>query len=298
MDWGLYRSFLEIARSGSLSAAARRLAITHPTARRHLEELEQQLGGRLFTRSTRGLIPTALAERILPEVARIEASIGAIARLASERVGSVQGTVRLAASEVMGTEVLPPMLARLRTLHPGLAFELILSDSETDILRRDADLAIRMVRPRQKSLIARRAGTIKVGFYAHKSWIDRHGAPSSLEHLLDAPNLIGQDRRRTLADALEIDATRFSRSLVLATDSDVAQIAAVRAGLGVGIVQEPLAGREPDLIRVLPGLHHKMEVWLVTHPDLRSSALVQAAMTALYAELKRYLRPMRGNTRS
>jgi DNA-binding transcriptional LysR family regulator len=290
MDWGLCRTFLEIARSGSLSAAARTLGITHPTARRHLGELEQQLGGRLFTRSTRGLIPTVLAERILPEVARIEASIGAIARLASERVGSVQGTVRLSASEVMGTEVLPPMLARLRILYPGLTFELILSDSETDILRRDADLAVRMVRPRQKSLVARRVGTIKVGFYAHKNWITRHGVPSSLGQLLDAPNLIGQDRRRTLADALEIDETRFNRSLVLATDSDVAQIAAVRAGMGVGIMQVPLAERDTDLVRVLPGLDHKMEVWLVTHPDLKSSAPVKAAMAALYGELKGYIR--------
>lgn len=289
MDWSLCHTFLEIARSGSLSAAARTLGITHPTARRHLEELEQQLGGRLFTRSTRGLIPTALAERILPEVVRIEASIGTIARLASERVGSVAGTVRLSASEVMGTEVLPPMLARLRVLYPGLTFELILSDSETDILRRDADLAVRMVRPRQKSLIARRVGTIKVGFYAQKSWVTGHGVPSSLEQLLDAPNLIGQDRRRTLADALGIDEARINRSLVLATDSDVAQIAAVRAGLGVGIMQMPLADRETDLVRVLPGLDHKMEVWLVTHPDLRSSPIVKAAMAALYGELKRYI---------
>ncbi|VFU08455.1 LysR family transcriptional regulator [Methylocella tundrae] len=298
MDWGLYRTFLEIARSGSLSAAARTLGITHPTARRHLEELEQQLGGRLFTRSTRGLLPTGLAERILPEVTRIEASIGAIARLVTERVGSVQGTVRVSASEVMGIEVLPSMLARIRTLHPGLTFELILSDSETDILRRDADLAVRMIRPRQTSLVARRVGTIEVGFYAHRSWLAEHGVPSSREQLLAAPNLIGQDRRRTLADALEIDEARLNQSLVLATDSDVAQIAAVRAALGVGVLQVPLAMREPALVRVLPDLDHKMEVWLVTHPDLKSSALMQAAMAALYAELKSYIRPADGNTPS
>ncbi len=290
MDWSLYRTFLEIARSGSLSAAARTLGITHPTARRHLEELEQQLGGRLFTRSTRGLVLTGLAERMVPEVSRIEASIGAIARLASERAGSVHGAVRISASEVMGTEVLPSMLARIRALHPGLTFELILSDSETDILRRDADLAVRMVRPRQTSLVARRVGTIKVGFYAHRNWLAEHGAPSSFEQLLAAPNVIGQDRRRTLADALKIDQTRLHQSLVLATDSDVAQIAALRAGLGVGVMQLPLAAREPTLVRVLPKLDHRMEVWLVTHPDLRSSTRVQSAMAALHAELKGYIR--------
>lgn len=290
MDWSLYRTFLEIARSGSLSAAARTLGITHPTARRHLEELEQQLGGRLFTRSTRGLVLTGLAERMVPEVSRIEASIGAIARLASERAGSVHGAVRISASEVMGTEVLPSMLARIRALHPGLTFELILSDSETDILRRDADLAVRMVRPRQTSLVARRVGTIKVGFYAHRNWLAEHGAPSSFEQLLAAPNVIGQDRRRTLADALKIDQTRLHQSLVLATDSDVAQIAALRAALGVGVMQLPLAAREPTLVRVLPKLDHRMEVWLVTHPDLRSSTRVQSAMAALHAELKGYIR--------
>lgn len=290
MDWGLYRTFLEIARSGSLSAAARTLGITHPTARRHLEELEHQLGGRLFTRSTRGLILTGLAERIVPEVQRIEASVGAIARLASERAGSVHGTVRISASEVIGNEVLPPMLARIRARHPGLTFELILSDSETDILRRDADLAVRMVRPRQSSLVARRVDTIKVGFYAHRNWLAEHGAPSSLEQLFAAPNFIGQDRRRTLADALKIDQTRLHQSLVLATDSDVAQIAALRAGLGVGVMQVPLAAREPALVRVLPKLDHRMEVWLVTHPDLKSSTRVQNAMAALHDELKGYIR--------
>lgn len=295
MDWGLLRTFLEIARSGSLSAAARTLGITHPTARRHLEELERQLGGRLFTRSTRGLIPTGLAERILPEVARIESSVGAIARLAREGVGSVQGIVRLSASEVVGTEVLPPMLARIRARHPGLTFELILSDNETDILRREADLAVRMVRPRQKSLVARRVGTVAVGFYAHRSWLAEHGSPASLEQLLAAANLIGQDRRHTLADALQIDRTRLNRSLVLATDSDVAQIAAVRAGLGIGAMQLPLAAREPDIVRVLPRHDHKMEVWLVTHPDLKSSALIHNTMSALHAELKAYIRSATAN---
>lgn len=290
MDWGLCRTFLEIARSGSLSAAARTLGITHPTARRHLEELEQGLGGRLFTRSSRGLIPTPLAERLLPEATRVEASIEAMTRLARERVGSVQGTLRISASEVVGIEVLPPILASLRVLHPGLTFELVLSDRETDILGRDADLAVRMVRPRQKSLVARRVGTIGVGFYAHETWIARHGVPASLDDLLDAPNLIGQDRRRELIDALQIDEARFRRSLALATDSFVAQTAAVRAGVGVGVMQVPLAERSPDLVRVLPQLEHAMEVWLVTHPDLRSSALVQAAMTTLHAALKSLIR--------
>lgn len=209
---------------------------------------------------------------------------------ARRRPGQVQGTVRVSASEVMGAVVLPPMLTRIRALHPGLTFELILSDGETDILRRDADLAVRMVRPRQKSLVARRVGAIPVGFFAHRSWLAAHGAPASLDALLAGPNLIGQDRRRTLVDALGIDQTRFSRSLVLATDSDVAQIAAVRAGLGVGVMQAPLAKRDPALRRVLSKLDHKMEVWLVTHPDLRSSTLVQSAMAALYAELKGYVR--------
>lgn len=290
MDWSLYSTFIEIARSGSLSSAARTLGITHPTVRRHLEELERQLGGRLFTRSTRGLIATELADRIMPDVTRIEATIDAITRRAAESVGNAEGRVRLSVSEVMGVEVLQPMLARIRALHPGLTFELVLSDSETDILRRDADLAVRMVRPQQNSLVARRAGAIKVGFYAHESWVAAHGTPSSMNDLLDAPNFIGQDQRSNMVGALKIDEQRFSRSLALATDSDVAQVAAIRAGLGVGIMQIPLAAREPSLIRLFPDMDHEMEVWLVTHPDLSSSALVRTAMTALHRELIAYTR--------
>ncbi len=184
----------------------------------------------------------------------MEAAAGAIGRLARERVGSVQGRVRLSASEVMGTQVLPAMLARLNARHPGLTFELILSDAEADILQRDADVAVRMVRPRQKTLVARRVGAIPVGFFAHESWIARHGAPSSIEQMLEGQSLIGQDRRRTLADAWGWDPSRLRQSLVLATDSDVAQIAAVRAGVGIGVMQLPLASREPALTRVLPAL--------------------------------------------
>lgn len=289
MDWSLYRTFLEVQRSGTLSGAARILGLTHPTVRRHIDELEEQLGGRLFTRSPSGLIPTELAGRILPEVTQIEASVATIGRSAAQDNCRVAGTVRLAASEMMGAWVLPPMLARVRKAWPGLTFELQISNTEADILRRDADLAIRMVRPRQGSLVAQRVGTIPVGLHAHRDWVDRHGAPASLDDLLDARCLVGPDKDLGLAGAIGIDPARLRRSLALATDSDVAQFAAIRAGLGVGAVQIPLAQQHRDLVRILPGLVHLMEVWLVVHPDSRSSAPLAAAKAALHAQLMAYV---------
>lgn len=290
MDWDLCRTFLHIARTGSLSAAARVLGMTHPTARRHLEELEQFFGARLFTRSTHGLVATELARRVMPEAEAMEASFEAMIRLAREKAGAVEGTLRLSVSEVMGTQVMPAMLTRIMARHPGIRFELCLSDAETDILRRDADIAVRMLRPHQASLVARKVGAIELGFFAHRSWLAGREEPKTLSHLLASPVLIGQDRRHTLAHALGMTNTALRPSQILAADNDVAQLAALRAGMGVGIMQVPLAAREPELLRLLPEQSVMMEVWLVTHPDLRSSTLVKAAMQALHEELQAYIR--------
>lgn len=293
MDWSLYRTFLEISRNGSLSAAAKTLGLTHPTVRRHLDDLERELGGRLFTRSPRGLLATDLAHRILPDVTRIEAATATITRIAHTEQDQIRGTVRLSASHVMGLEVLPSMLAHCRVRHPGLRFELTLSDAETDILRRDADVAVRMTKPRQKSLIGRRAGSIPIGFYAHQDWIGSHGHPATLQEVLATTSLIGQDRRDSMRKILGLDQAQFRQGLVLATDSDVAQIAAVRAGMGVGIVQIPLAEHDPALMRLLPDLSYPLEVWLVTHPDLKSSPTIRAVMDDLHGLLDAYCRPQR-----
>lgn len=288
-DWDLCRTFIAILRQGSLSAASRSLGLTHPTVRRHLEELEAELGTPLFVRSPSGLVPTEVARALREPAEAMEAAYEQFIRMGSGAGDAMTGTVRITASEVMGAEVLPPILARLRKDYPGLQFELALSDDVADLLRRDADLAVRMVRPRQVDLLARKVGAVKVGLYAHKTWLDAHGLPPSLEALLQSGQLIGYDRSRVLLDAFAAQQFRLARKdFGLRSDSALAQLAAMRAGLGAAVCQCPLANRDPALVRLFPEVDVPLEIWLVSHPSLRSSQRVRTCIEVLARELASY----------
>lgn len=290
-DWSLCRSFLAILRDGSLSRAARRLGVTHPTIRRHLEEIEAGLGAPLFVRSPSGLAPTELALGLRDAAEAMEAAFERLQRAASATGDAVAGTVRITASEVIGTEVLPPMLARLRTAHPGLDFELDLTDDLADLLRRDADIALRMTRPTQAELIARRAGCVSLGIFAHRAWLEAHGTPASMEALLRDRRLIGYDRDAALIAALAAQGIAVERrDFGFRTDSTLAQLAAIRAGIGAGICQVPIALRDPALVRLFPDLRSELEIWVVSHPSLRASRAVRACVDALADELAHYAR--------
>ena len=198
LDWALWRSFLAILREGSLSAAGRRLEVAHPTIRRHLDELEARLGSPLFVRSQSGLVATELAHSLRETALTMEAAAAQLVRIASADAGAVAGTVRITASELMGVEVLPHILSGLKALHPRLSFELTLTNSVENVLRHDADIAVRMVRPAQDGLLARKVALIPLGFYAHESWVLRQGEPASVSEIIASGSLIGYDREPAL----------------------------------------------------------------------------------------------------
>jgi DNA-binding transcriptional LysR family regulator len=191
-DWGLYRSFLSVLRTGSLSAAARDEGLTQPTVGRHVDSLEKALGVSLFTRSQHGLTPTEAALELQPYAESLEATAAALVRSAVGRAGT-RGTVRITASEVIGAEVLPPILTRLHEAHPEITIELVLSNRTEDLLQREADIAVRMVRPTQQALLARHAGDTELGLHARRDYLERRGMPSSLAELREHA-LIGFDR--------------------------------------------------------------------------------------------------------
>ena len=169
IGWELYRSFLGVLQEGSLSGAARALGITQPTVGRHISALEKSLGLALFTRSQTGLLPTEAALSLRSYAEAMNSTAAAFKRAADSHGEGVKGTVRIAASEVIGVEVLPPIMAGLQQKHPQLKVELVLSNRVQDLLRREADIAVRMTQPRQELLIARRVGTVALGLYAHKT---------------------------------------------------------------------------------------------------------------------------------
>ena len=183
---------MPVQRQGSLSGAARALGVTQPTVGRHIAALEQALGLVLFTRSQQGLLPTEAALALRSYAEAMGHSAAALVRAADSQGDGVRGTVRVSASEVMGVEVLPPLLAQLQAEHPALTVELVLSNRVHDLLQREADIAIRMTEPRQDALIARRLGAIPLGLYAHPSYIAAHGTPATLAELAQH-RLIGFD---------------------------------------------------------------------------------------------------------
>ena len=288
--WSLYRSFLAVSRHGSLSAAARMLGLSQPTLGRHIAELEQRLnGGPLFTRSPRGLLPTDTALQMRPHVEAMESAALSAARAASAPAGEISGTVRISASEIIGGEVLPGILAGLRDRYPRLAFELSLSNQTEDLLRRDADIAVRMVAPKQQALLARHIGQVGLGLYAHAGYAARHGLPHSTGDLA-RHSLIGFDREdpflRSAAASLTIDRSMFA----LRIDNDLAGLAAVRAGFGLGVVQHPIAARDPALIPVLPSqIGFDLDIWVVTHEDQKRIPRIRATFDHLIEELKIYV---------
>ncbi|SDR45572.1 transcriptional regulator, LysR family [Rhizobiales bacterium GAS113] len=288
--WELYRSFLTVLREGSLSGAARALALTQPTIGRHVAALEASLGIALFTRSPQGLEPTEAANELRSLAETMAASAQALLRAASGRGQEMRGTVRLTASEVVGAEVVPPILAELRETHPELVIELVLSNRNDDLLRGDADIAIRMVRPTQGALLARHVGAVLLGFHAHRRYLDRHGSPANLDELASHA-LIGFDQESGPARILIERGLPVRRELfALRTDSDLAQLAAIRAGVGIGICQVGIARRNPDLCHLLPAaFSHGLDTWIVMHEDLRANRRCRAVFDTMVAGLTAYI---------
>ncbi|WP_280191229.1 LysR family transcriptional regulator [Delftia sp. PS-11] len=270
--WEWYRSFLQVLESGSLSAAGRAMGLAQPTVGRHIDGLEAALGLQLFTRSSDGFAPTEAAHELHPYAASMAATAAAMRRVADSHGAGVRGTVRLTASEVVGVEVLPPVLAQLRATHPELRIELVLSNAVDDLLRREADVAVRMFRPQQEALVARHVADIALGLYAHERYLAVHGMPQSPEELA-MHSLIGFDRENAFIRKMQQQFPMVTReAMAFRSDSDLAQLAAIRAGFGIGVCQSALATRTSGLVRVLPqAFSLKLDTWVAMHEDLRKS---------------------------
>jgi len=288
-DWERQRAFLAVMREGSLSGAARALNVAQPTVRRRIEDLEREHGVVLFTRSPAGLMPTEIAGELAAHVEAMSRAALSFARAASAEAGSAAGTVRITASEVVGVEVLPPILADLRNRHPGLVIELGLSNRSENLLDREADIAVRMVRPVQDALVAKRIGAIRLGLHAHRRYLDIHGQPETLEEVKRL-GLIGFETETPGIRTLRASGLSFGpEDFIFRTDSDLGQLAAIRAGIGIGVCHVGLAARDPALVHLLPDVFKmSFETWVVAHEDLQHVQRVRLTMDALIKGLTTY----------
>lgn len=277
-------------REGSLSGAARALGMTQPTLGRQIAELEQDLGTALFIRSQRGLLPTDAAKDIAPHAQAMAAASGAMMRSASGGAGDVAGVVRITTSEIVGAEVLPTLLAAFHRANPAVTIELSLSNRVEDLLAGDADIAVRMVRPGQQALVARQIGTVDLGLYAHRRYLAATAVPTTLQALIDDHALIGFDRETPFLRELQARLPVTRANFALRTDSDLAQLAAIRAGFGIGFIQHGIARRDSDLVPILPNeIGFTLEMWLALHEDLRASRRLRLMMDHLTTGLTDYV---------
>jgi DNA-binding transcriptional LysR family regulator len=287
-DWDLFQSLEAVLEAGSLSAAARARGLTQPTLGRHIEALESRLGAPLFVRSPRGLHPTELALELRPHLREMAAAAGAAFREAGLAAGASEGVVRVTASEIVGAEVLPEILASFRRAHPRIAIELVLSNQTQDLLRREADIAVRMTLPAQAALVARKLGEVALGWCATPAYLDAHGRPGSLAELAGHA-VIGVESRRRIEELPGFEPPAPLEACALRSDSDLAMLGALRAGFGVGVCQLPLAARY-GFERVLPEVVvARLGVWIAMHEDLKASRRMRLMFDHLVEGVGAYL---------
>ena len=282
IDWTLLRSFLAVVETGSLSAAAERLGLTQPTVGRHVRELDASLGLSLFRRLPRGLEPTAAALDLVDDARRMAEAADALERKAGGKDDRLAGPVRLAASRVVATHLLPAVVTAIRRAEPAIDIEIVASDETQNLLRRDADIALRMYEPRQQQLVRRRIGDIPMAVYAAPSYLARQGTPARLADLLDH-DVIGFDRQDILLQGFAQHGLPVSREwFPVRTDDDVVSWQLVSAGAGSGFCQVPIGDAEPAVVRLpVEDVGFAMPLWLVYHEDLRHNRRVRFVAEAL-----------------
>ncbi|WP_216842442.1 LysR family transcriptional regulator [Tabrizicola piscis] len=284
-NWELFAAYLAVCRTSSLSAAARSLGLSQPTVRRQIEALEALVGTTLFTRSAAGLVPLEGHLSLMAEAEAMESAALAFARLASSSADDVSGTVRISCSNVYGVEILPPILAELQATWPKLEIELALTNDIANLLRRDADIAVRLARPEQAALVARKVSPMRLGFFAAPQLAERVRG-MDFAALSATGLMISQDRLDTIAAGLRQLGLKPPTRTVFRSDDDLAQLAAIRSGIGVGICQIAI-GQKSGLVRILEDLAPTFDAWVVMHEDQKRLARARVVFDALVKALDR-----------
>lgn len=283
VSWDDLRIFLAMHRRGSQGGAARLLQVAHTTIGRRIAVLEGALGARLFDRTPAGIALTDMGAALLPRAERVESEILAAERDLRGADARLEGSVRITASDGLVHYIVLPGLAELRRTHPGIAIEVRADTRDLDLSRREADVAIRLSRPKEASLVARKLGTLRFGLYASRAYLERRGIPRSVADLTDH-DFIGFDAsldelpqvrwlRKTVPTSR---ASKGIRWAVRATTTS-AQVVACAESQGIALLGTFIAPREPRLVPILPRLATpSRETWLVVHQDVRPNARVGA----------------------
>lgn len=276
LDWSLVQAFLAVAETGSLSAAARALERSQPTLGRQIRALEEQLGGELFHRQPRGLDLTETGAALLQPARSMREAANAMALAVAGRDEGLEGSVRITASVAVTVFHLPRILAEIRQAEPRIALDIVPSDRSSNLLYREADIAIRMYRPTQQDLVTRHLGDTAVGIFAARSYLRRRGQPRTLAEAA-GHDIIGQDRETLVLDGMRALGLTASRDLFAFRCDDVATSwQLVRAGAGLGFLQRSLGLRDPELVEIDLGIAlPTLPVWLTAHEAMRRTPRIR-----------------------
>ena len=287
LDWGLVQLFLALCDSGSMGRASVSLGLSQPTLSRRLADLEAALGQALFERTARGLVPTPAGLALRAPALRMREQAGVLTLVAGHHERSHAGTVRITASEAVSNFVLLPVLRELREKQPQIQIELVPTDAVEDLLQRHADIAVRMVRPTQPSLIVRRMADMPLGLYAHQDYVDRRGAPTLAT--MAAHEWIGLDRSDAMLRGFAASGNAVPREFFgFRCDSSVVTWSAVCAGLGIGVGLQAVAASTPGIVRVLKEVAiPPLPTWLAVHRELRGTPRLRVVFDALAQSLAR-----------
>ena len=287
-DWNRARAFLVTAEEGSLSAAARALGLAQPTLGRQIEALQRELGVVLFERVGRGLQLTPNGLDLVEHVKVMGEAASRMSLTASGRSQTLEGPISISASEVYSAFLMPPIIAKLRQVEPGITIEIVATNTASDLLRREADIAIRSFRPAQPELIARHVRDDRGRLYGNAAYLDAIGNPSASDDLTDVA-FIGWDRTDALIGYLKglgLDLTQDHFPIV--TENQLVQWQLVKQGAGIGVMTEDVGDNEPTVRRAFPEIDPvPIPMWLTTHREVGTSRRVRFVFDLLADELKR-----------
>ena len=285
-DWNRARAFLVTAEEGSLSAAARALGMAQPTLGRQVDALEKELGVILFERVGRGLTLTPGGLELLDHVRAMGEAANRMSLTSAGQSQSVEGKVVIAASEIYAAFLLPPILAKLRKVQPGIEIEIVVSTKASDLLRREADIAIRNFRPSEPDLMARKIRDVPARLYAAPAYLESLNNPQ-LPYDLRKADFISIDGSGMFLKGLNAMGFNLTeRNFPIVTENYLVMWELVKHGLGIGILDGSIGDAEPKVTRVLPDLAPLMfPIWLVAHRELNTSRRIRFVFDLLAKEL-------------
>ena len=281
-DWNHALAFWTTVEEGSLSAAARKLGLTQPTLSRQVAALEQSLGVTLFERLGKSLMLTEAGLDLIEHVRAMGAAAETVRLAASGQTQSIEGRVTISASDGFAAYVLPDIVHRIRQSAPQITLEIVASNALSDLRRREADIAIRHVRPDQPDLIGRLVNESEAHLYAAQSWVEHNGMPRHPADLAKAGFIGLGDGARLAAHLQSRDLPVTETDFILASENSVVVWELVKRGLGISFQMQEIAARTPGMVRLLPQIEpFPVPIWLVTHRELRTSRRIRTVFDLL-----------------